>query len=338
MIRPLLTRMFSPAAVEALFEWYHFLWALVGALVYRFPSRKLVVIGVTGTKGKSSVVSILAAILAAAGEKVASTSTIAFTIDGAVERNRYKMSMPGRMFMQQFLRRAVHAGCRYAVIEMTSEGARYWRHACIAMDVFIFTNLSPEHIESHGSFEKYRDAKLRLRDALARSTKPNRAIISNLDDPHGELFLSVLGVTTIGYRLADAKPYSLTESGITCTIAGTVITSPLRGEFNLYNIIAAASAARHLGIPDEAISRGLATLSTIRERAELVSMGQPFLAVVDYAHTKESLEALYHAFADRRKICVLGNTGGGRDRWKRPLMAHTAETYCDEVILTNEDP
>ena len=134
---------------------YHYLLAFVGAVVFGFPSRKLNVIAVTGTKGKSSVVELISALLEEAGFKTAHASTIHFKIGDKVERNMHKMTMPGRFFLQHFLRRAVRAGCTHAVIEMTSEGARQFRHKFISLDALIFTNLAPEHIESHGSYENY---------------------------------------------------------------------------------------------------------------------------------------------------------------------------------------
>ncbi|NDB70374.1 MAG: hypothetical protein EB015_20685, partial [Methylocystaceae bacterium] len=131
---------------------YHWLLAWIGALVYGFPSRKLHVVGVTGTKGKSSTTELLGAIFAEAGYKTAVASTIRFTINGHTEPNMFKMTMPGRFFMQRFLRKAVDAGATHAVIEMSSEGAKLFRHVAISMNGLVFLNLAPEHIESHGSF------------------------------------------------------------------------------------------------------------------------------------------------------------------------------------------
>ena len=135
---------------------YHRLLALAAAIVYRFPSRHLTVVAVTGTKGKSSVVEIVNALLEEAGFKTAVLGTVRFKIGDESTPNKYKMTMPGRFFVQSFLRRAVDAGCTHAVIEMTSEGAKQFRHKFIELDALIFTNLTPEHIESHGSFENYK--------------------------------------------------------------------------------------------------------------------------------------------------------------------------------------
>ena len=318
---------------------YHALLATLGAIRYGYPSRHLYVIGVTGTKGKSTVTELVAALLEEAGHTVALSNTIRFKLGTTSEPNRYKMSMPGRFFMQHFLARAVAAGCDVAVVEMTSEGARLFRHKHIALDALIFTNLSPEHIESHGSFEAYRDAKLSLRDALIASRKPARVVVANRDDTHGSLFLDVPSdIAKRPYSLKQAEPHIENERGILFTYDGVSIHSPLVGVFNLHNILAAATLARHLGVQTDVIKRVFEKLSLVKGRVEHIDEGQDFTVIVDYAHTADSLEKLYGAFRQERKLCVLGNCGGGRDVWKRPLMARVAEQHCAEVILTNEDP
>jgi len=140
-----------------LLSWYHFLLAFFGAVLYKFPSRGLKVIGVTGTKGKSTVVELAGQILEEAGYKVASISSIRFKIGDKEWLNNLKMTMPGRLKLQRFLKEAVDSGCQYAIIEVTSEGILQHRQRFIDFDVVVLTNLSPEHIERHGSFEKYRD-------------------------------------------------------------------------------------------------------------------------------------------------------------------------------------
>ncbi len=317
---------------------YHQSLALISAVWYAFPSNKIKVIGVTGTKGKSTTVELIRSILDEAGFMTASSGTIRFTIGDTERRNLYKMSMPGRFFMQKFLSEAYDAGCQYAVIEMTSEGAKLSRHKHITLDALIFTNISPEHIESHGSFEKYLAAKLLLRDSLEESEKSPKWIVANRDDAHGAEFLDVKSATKVPYSLKDAEPYALNDRGILFTFEGVSIHSPLLGLFNLYNLLAAASFARTQGISVEVIKRALEKTSLIRGRVEKIEAGQKFTAVVDYAHTPDSLEKLYQAFPGKNLICVLGNTGGGRDTWKRPEMARIAEKYCETVILTNEDP
>lgn len=321
---------------------YHFVLALIGAIRYNFPGKELTVIAVTGTKGKSTVTELIAALLRADGKQVASLSTIQFTFGDKKERNLFKMTMPGRFFVQKFLRRAVAEGCTYAVIEMTSEGARQFRHKFIALDALIFTNLTPEHIESHGSFANYKAAKLQLAAAVATSNKRPRTIVANLDDEHGADFLNFQVENTLGYSLKDLTLYTLHKDGISLVFENTTIRVPLVGLFNVYNTLAAIKIAAVFGVSLETAQKALRELPPIAGRVEHFTSARGakkhVTAIVDYAHTTDSLEKLYQAFPDRPKVCVLGNTGGGRDTWKRPEMAAIAERYCDHIILTNEDP
>ncbi|MFA5132240.1 MAG: UDP-N-acetylmuramyl-tripeptide synthetase [Candidatus Paceibacterota bacterium] len=325
---------------------YHFLLALTGTYLYRNPSRNIFVIGVTGTKGKSSTTEFINAVLEASGKKTAILSTIRFKVGEDSHANKYKMTMPGRFFTQKFLRDAVDAKCEYAIIEMTSEGARFYRHVGVEMDALVFTNLSPEHIESHGSFEKYKAAKLRLVRHLAKSPKAVRMSIANVDNEHAPSFLVHDVEKNIGYSLKDVEIISETETSSTVLWQDTKITIPLPGKFNISNAVAALTLARELGVSVEDAKKGIEGLSLIRGRVERIEMEplegtrgkQDFTVIVDYAHTDDSLRKLYEAFPLSRKIAVLGSTGGGRDSWKRPVLGKIADELCEEIIITNEDP
>lgn len=317
---------------------YHYLFALLAAIVYRFPSRRIKVVAVTGTKGKTSTTEIVNAILEEAGYRTAIAGTLRFKVGEQEERNLYKMTIPGRFFVQHFLRRAVRAECDWVILEMTSEGARQFRHKFINFDALIFTNLSPEHIESHGSFENYKDAKLSIARALANSKKRPRIIVANADNQYANEFLSVDADTKTTYSLKDAEPYTLEKDSTTFTFMGSPLHAHLSGSFNLSNMLAGISFARTIGITPEVIRRALEKFHGIRGRVERVNAGQDFDVIIDYAHTTDSLEKVYEVFQDSRKICVLGGTGGGRDSWKRPAMGGIAGAHCDEIILTNEDP
>ena len=318
---------------------YHFLLSFIGAVIYGFPSRKIFVIGVTGTKGKSTTVELISSTLKVAGLKTASTSTIRFSIGNKNKENKYKMTMPGRFFMQKFLAEAVKEGCTHAVLEMTSEGAKQYRHAFVHMDVLIFLNLSPEHIESHGSYEKYKQAKLSLARALERSPKPERTLIVNADDKESKDFLSFNIPNKRSFSLNDLEKISDTEEGLSFLYKDTHIVSSLRGLFNASNICAVLSLSEVLKIPLPVAKRAIALTEKVEGRVEEVkiSKNQPFKVYVDYAHTPESLKSLYSAFRNK-KVCVLGSAGGGRDTWKRPAMGEIADKNCDHIILTDEDP
>ncbi len=317
---------------------YHFLLALIGVLIYRFPSRKIKVVGITGTKGKTSTVEILSTILEEAGYHTAISSTLRFKIGNESKNNLLKMTMPGRFFIQQFLHRAVSAGCTHAVIEMTSEGVKQFRHKFIDLDALVVTNIAPEHIESHGSYENYVAAKLEIAKQLGKSQKTEKILIVNGDDKEHEKFIAAAeGVEHKKYKLADVAPYSASDRGSELTLEGARISSRLPGLFNLNNLLAAITLARHWGMNAEIIRDALANFSGIRGRMEPVGL-QEFDVIVDYAHTADSLQAVYETLKHKRKICVLGGTGGGRDHWKRPLMGQITDQYCQQIFLTDEDP
>ncbi len=317
---------------------YHYLLAITGALIYRFPSRSIHVVAVTGTKGKSTTVELVNAILEAGGKKTAVLGTIRFKIGNDSQPNKFKMTVPGRFFVQKFLRQAVDAGCEWAVIEMSSEAVKQSRHRFIDFDGLIFTNLAPEHIESHGSYEQYREEKLNLARAIASSPKKNVVIVVNADDAEGFRFLEIAGARSIPYRMTDVALHDATLEGSVFAFKNHTVHLAIPGVFNVMNALGAGTFADAIGISVEMIAKGLSDVSLVRGRVEYVREGQPFHVVVDYAHTPESLESLYTLFKDTHTIAVLGNTGGGRDTWKRPVMAGIAEKYCNEIILTNEDP
>ena len=337
-LKLLIRKLLPNAVLKPLLSWYHYNLALLAALRYGLPADKLFIIGVTGTKGKSSTVEIINAILEEAGYKTAVAGTIRFKIDTSSKPNLFKMTMPGRGFLQKFLADAVSAQCTHVIMEVTSEGARQHRHIGIPLNALVFTNIAPEHIESHGSYEKYKQAKLAIGNALVSSHKRPRIMVANTESELGEKFLALPVERKLGYAKSDAEPYNLSDTGIELNFGTIRFTTPLQGSFNLENIIAAGTLARELGIAPETIARALEHIAPIQGRVEHIDAGQDFSAVVDYAHTPDSLSALYEAFPHHHKVCVLGNTGGGRDTWKRPAMAAIAEKYCDDVFLTNEDP
>ncbi len=325
-------RRFTPAPLLSL---YHFVLALLGAAVYRFPSRSLIVIGVTGTNGKSSTIEFINSIFEAAGYTTAISSSIRIQI-GSHEQQSTGRSMPGRFFIQRFMRQALDAHCSVAIIEMTSEGARQHRHRGIALDCLVFTNLAPEHIESHGSLAAYADAKFQLGLALKRSAKRPRVMVANADDSESARYLALPVEKTIGFTLADTAKWSAAGNGGHFHLDDTDISVHVAGDFNIKNAMAAAEVARAFGIHIADIKRGIEHIVHIPGRVEQLDCGQEFTVVIDYALTPDALEALYKTYGDRKKICVLGSAGGGRDVWKRPVLGVIADTYCESVILTND--
>ena len=332
------------------FDIYHYLLALTGAIIYGFPSRKLIVIGVTGTNGKSTVVHLITEILALRQTqgKIASLSSIHFKIGDKEEKNMLKMTMPGRFKLQRFLSEAVKKGCKYAVIEVTSEGIKQYRHKFIDFNGVVFTNLTKEHIEAHKGFENYKKAKGKLFRVLEKSPKKDKFAVLNIDDPNFEYFDSLFFGKKYFYGIRNSK------AEITPDKIGLKLDN-LPGEFNVYNALAAYCAGIALGIDKNKILEILKQAKGIPGRMELV-ISEPFKVFVDYAHTPDSLEKVYQTVGNpkfeirnskqiqnsnvqnSKLICVLGSCGGGRDKWKRPEMGKIAADYCDKIILTDEDP
>ncbi len=306
---------------------YHWKLAFLGAILYGFPSGKLKVIGITGTNGKSTVAEMTTRIFEEAGFKVASLSSIRFKIGEKEWQNSLKMTMPGRFKIQKFLREAVKAGCQYAVLEVTSEGIKQYRHKFINFEAAVFTNLSPEHIETHGGFEKYRGAK----GKLFKTTK--KIHIINIDDENAEYFL----------QFPAKKKYTFGMNQGDINNKDIKLQLSLMGEFNIYNALAAICVGLSQRISLEVCKTAIEGVKGIPGRMEEV-ISQPFKVFVDYAFTPAALEKVYQTISNQqltinnKLICVLGACGGGRDKWKRPVLGKLAAQYCDEIIVTNEDP
>ncbi len=340
----------------SIFKIYHFLLALTGALIYCFPSRQIKVIAVTGTKGKSTSIELIARILEAAGYQVAVISSIKFKMADREWPNVLKMTMPGRFTIQRFLRQAVKKGCQYCILETTSEGIVQYRHKFINCDVVAFTNLEPEHIERHGSFDNYRRAKLKI----FQENKTTHII--NLDDQSSRYFLAVPAQTKIGFSLLPdekqktlrgepglsslkqivrAQEYQETNNGLHLRVADTDFNLKLRGRFNAYNVLLALSLALSQDIDLTIAQSALEKIESIDGRLEMI-IEKPFKVVVDYAHTPGSLKQVYQTlrenYPEDSLVCLLGSCGGGRDKWKRPAMGGVAAQHCHWIILTNEDP
>lgn len=333
----LLKKILPTWLVRPLLPLYHRTLAYILALSYGFPARSMTVIGVTGTKGKSSVSDMLFTVLRHAGYPAAVAGTIRFAINDASEPNLYKMTMPGRGFIHNFLARAKKAGAKYAVVEITSESVLQYRHKYLFLNALVFTNLQKEHIERHGSFENYAAAKLEIGKELARSPKRPRAMIANADDEHSAPYMQLRVEEQRPFSYQDAHDIVLGPGTVSFTYEGVPFSMKLPGSFSIMNALAVIKAAQFVGVPAPKIAEALATLERIPGRTERIDQGQPYQVIVDYAHTPDSLQALYDAYPVR-KICVLGNTGGGRDTWKRPEMGKIADQMCAEVILTDEDP
>jgi len=346
-------RLIKKIVPSSLIDRYHFFWALFGALLYRFPSRKIKVIGVTGTNGKTTTTEMIAKIFEEAGYKTALLNSIRFKIGKKEKLNKMRMTMPGRFFIQRFLKKAVNAGCKFAILEVTSEGIKQYRHQFINFDTAVITNLAPEHIEAHGGFENYK----RTKGKLFQATKKVHVI--NLDDKNADYFLQFQAERKYLYKIKnqkskiknkerikilEAKNCQSLPQGVRFFVNNEEFNLKLLGEFNVYNALAAICVGLSQGIDLKTCKRALEKMKGIPGRMETV-IKRPFEVIVDYAFTPNALRKVYETLIDSKLksqnsklICVLGACGGGRDKWKRPVLGELAAKYCNKIILTNEDP
>lgn len=324
----------------------------LGAWWHGFPSRRLIVIGVTGTKGKTTTANLIWHILQRSGYKTGLATTVNFRVGERETVNESKQTMLGRFALQRMLRQMADEGCSYAVVETSSWGIAQYRHRFIDYRVAVLTNLTPEHIEQHGGFERYRAAKVRLFAHVAR--RPMGAGVYNLDDRNIQSFLEARMPAKFGYTLrairdtalrmketVSVSDVQLQKDRSAFRVDGVSCALPLPGEFNVYNAAAAIATARSQGIALQKIADALRDAPRVAGRMEAIEMRGKPTVIIDYAHEPASLEAVYRAadiWEPKRKIAILGAQGGGRDVWKREAMGRVAARYLDLVILTNEDP
>jgi UDP-N-acetylmuramoyl-L-alanyl-D-glutamate--2,6-diaminopimelate ligase len=340
---------------ERLISFYHFYLAVLAAFYYGFPSKKMIVIGVTGTKGKTSAANFIWSVLNAAGFKTGLIGTANIRIGDIEMLNKYHMTMPGRFILQGFLKKMLETGCEYCIVETTSEGIKQWRHWGIFYDIAIFTNLSPEHLQSHGnSFEKYKTAKGKMFTSLAHGDrkiingkKIEKIIIANCDNPHKDYYLGFQAdkKITFGIEGGDfiAKNIHNTLEGLEFSVNDIGFKINILGNFNVYNALPAIIIGSLTGISFNKIQEGLKNLKIIPGRMEKIDESQNFLVFVDYAHEKESMTAVLDTAKDLvsneggRVIVLLGAQGGGRDKAKRPALGEISAKKADFVVISDDD-
>lgn len=327
---------------------YHFILAKLAALFYGNPSNKLIVIGVTGTNGKTTTVNFISQYLEFLGQKTGLASTVNFKVDKKEWLNDKKMTMLGRFQTQKLLKDMVEAGCQYAIIETSSQGIEQFRHISINYDVAVFTNLSPEHIEAHGGFSNYRKQKEKLFEHLSKSKAKKffdrKIIITNNDDEESDRLkkYKVDEFKTYGFeKQSDYQGFDIMmDNGlVSFDLEDYPIKTDLIGRFNAYNVLAAIATVSELGFNILEISK--CKINGVPGRQELIDEGQNFKVMVDYAPEPESLKQIYKALDELPKnklIHVLGSCGGGRDKARQPILGKMAGEKADIVIITNEDP
>ena len=332
---------------------YHKVRGFLAALKYGFPAYKMIVVGITGTKGKTSTANYIWSVLSAGGYKAGLISSANFRIDTLEEPNPYHMTMPDPYLIQAKLREMVNAGVTVVCMEMTSEGMKQYRHTGIPVDVAVFTNLTPEHLSSHGgSFEIYKAAKAPLfRDSLNHPKKIiggkeiPRVAIANADSEHAEFYLQFPADQKITYGIdqGEIRATAIIEekNGTRFVVSGEKMHLSIPGIFNVYNALPACVAGTVLGLSVEDIRRGLDALTVIPGRMEAIEEGQNFGVIVDYAHEPASMGALLRAAEQLKNengniILLTGVIGGGRES-RKPLIRVAAQK-ANRLIITNEDP
>jgi UDP-N-acetylmuramoyl-L-alanyl-D-glutamate--2,6-diaminopimelate ligase len=279
------------------------------------PTAELQVAGITGTNGKTTTAYLLRSILEAAGRRTGFLSNVERRVGG--ETRPVVLNTPESIDLQRLFREMLAAGDDACVMEATSMASSKGRLERTRFAVLVFTNLSQDHLDFHGTMENYFVAKWRL---FGQTRRP----VINVGDEWGR-------------RLAAEIPGAITFDAATDALAAEL---KLHGRFNRENAVAAAAAARALGVGEDAIRRGLEAVELVPGRFELVDEGQPFTVVVDYAHTPNALEAVLEAareLASGRVICVFG-AGGDRDRDKRPLMGQVVTELADDALVTSDNP
>jgi UDP-N-acetylmuramoyl-L-alanyl-D-glutamate--2,6-diaminopimelate ligase len=327
--------------------------AFLAAAIHGFPTRKLRVIGVTGTDGKTTTINLIWSVLRAAGHTAGLLSTVNAVIGGEQYETGLHTTTPGALEVQGYLARMVDAGAEYALLEVTSHGLAQHRVTACDFDVAVVTNITHEHLDFHGTFEQYRDAKARLFRGLKDSArKPGVAKVSvlNADDRSSYEYLrDILADVWMTYGIdgdADvrAADIHLSPTGVSFTAltpqGDFQVQMRLAGRFNVYNGLATIAVALSQDISVEAIRDGIEAVESITGRMERVDCGLPFLAVIDFAHTPNSLRNALEAAKGMANgsITVVFGCAGLRDREKRPVMGEIAGRLADRIVITAEDP
>ncbi len=326
----------------------HWVESVIMQIKYGFPARDLKVIGVTGTDGKTSTCSLITQMLRHNGYKVAMMTTISIDYgDGKGEQpNPSRLTTQGASSLVHKLKQVKTAGAEWLVLETTSQALAQYRVWGVPYTIGVMTNVNHEHLDYHGTFERYRDAKKKLFKLVNRNKKGLQVGIANADDPSGELFAGEVANPVL-YGVKNGK---LRANDVKLTPAGSHyiarienddyhIECHLPGSFNVYNSLAAVGVGRALGLSAPEIEQGIASLTSVEGRMTRVDEGQAFTVIVDYAHTPESFEKIFNEVKPlvENRMWVVFGSAGRRDETKRAAQGEIAGKYCDMVVVTEED-
>ena len=320
--------------------------ALAGAY-WDHPWRALTLVGITGTNGKTTTSYLVDALLRARGGATGILGTIQYVVGDEIRPAG--QTTPEALEIEAMLAAMRERGVRGVAMEVSSHALALSRVDALAFDVGVFTNLTQDHLDFHGTLEEYGRAKRRLFELLAASPKPRRVAVVNGDDPAAARMVAGLGLETLTYGLGPdnrvrASEWTSTLDGVRLTVATPAgrlaLASPLIGEHNVMNLLAALGVGWALGLAPDTAARALSGVQTVPGRFEQVRAGQPFLVIVDYAHTPDALERV---LTTARKITsgrlgVVFGCGGDRDRTKRPIMGEIAARLADRAWITSDNP
>ena len=325
--------------------------ALMSSTFYGRPSREMVVIGVTGTDGKTTTTTMIHQMLLSAGRRAGSMSTVDIRFGNAVDPNESRQTTLEALEVQQQLARMRDSGLKYAVIETSSHGLALQRVVGVDYDVAVFTNIANEHLDFHKTIEAYREAKAQLIDLTAASARKGveKTAVLNRDDPSYAYLVNrpIARRITFGIQLdADLKAdrVEATPDGLrveaSTPVGPLALRLKLSGRWNAANALAAAAAGVAVGLTLDEIRQGLESYQGVSGRMERVDLGQPFAVIIDYAHTPQSLEKVLRELRliTRGKLIAVFGSAGDRDREKRPWMGEIAARLSDYAVFTNEDP
>lgn len=320
---------------------YHFPKAFLASRIYGNPSADLEIIGVTGTDGKTTTSTLIYHILKTAKKKVALVSTVDAKIGHKFIKTGFHVTSPNPFALQALLRRMRSQKIRYVVLEVTSHGLDQFRIFPIRPKIAVLTNITHEHLDYHGTFESYRDAKLKLfKKAEHAVINKDLPIFAEINARLPKVMFSTYSLNADSQMKPDKIEY-LSDKTI-FTLGNITYTLPLTGEYNLYNALAAISASLLLDISQSDIKRALASFKGVKGRLEEIENTRGIHAFVDFAHTPNALSSvltnLKSKLGPREKLIVVFGAAGLRDASKRPMMGKIASELADKIVLTSEDP
>lgn len=343
---------------------WHYMWSIIGGFLLKNIQDKMIIIGVTGTKGKSTVVDMLSFVFKKLDIKHASYSTLGTSVNNKTTGNNKKMTMPGRWILPMFFRNAFKSGAKVGIVEVTSSGLTQFRGDAFNFDIVAITNLQKEHVEIHGGFENYKKAKGRLFKLLTQhkhkfidNKKIEKVSIVNFDDDNCSYYLDFkadkkyvvslkedkknIKANILNLNLIKPEQLLIDASGLHFNFEDVHFDINLYGKFSMYNVLVVLSVLKAMKVDMHKVADILKEYKGAKGRMEFVRTRTNKNVVIDYAHTPDSLKAVLTTLREmgfKKIISIIGSCGGSRDKWKRPEVGKIASNLSDYVIVTNEDP